>query len=217
MRTKRLVPAVLLLSGLAGGPVQAAPDGRQIATTGQGGAPCQSCHGSHGEGNAAAGFPRLAGLNADYLARQLRAFRDGTRQNPVMAPQVKGLDDAAIDAVAGHYAGLPAPETQPADLSAEQRQRGRALAQHGRWSDNIPACTRCHGPGGRGIAPHFPSLAGQHAGYLAAQLHAWQQGSRHDDPNGLMAAVAGRLSDAEIQAVSAWFASRPTRPQATDQ
>lgn len=209
MHTNRLATAVLLLGGLLMSSAMAA-DGHKIASQGMGGAPCLSCHGAQGEGNAAAGFPRLAGMNAAYLARQLRAFKDGSRKNPVMAPQAAGLDDAAIQAVARYYAGLPAPATTaPATADKGQLDHGRRLAQYGRWSDDIPACVQCHGPGGRGIAPHFPALAGQHASYISAQLKAWQQDQRQDDPNALMATVAKRLTDADIQAVAAWFASRP--------
>ncbi|MCS6474378.1 c-type cytochrome, partial [Burkholderia thailandensis] len=56
--------------------------GKTIATQGAttGVAACIGCHGAQGEGNAAAGFPRLAGTNAAYLAAQLAAFADGSRQ-----------------------------------------------------------------------------------------------------------------------------------------
>ncbi len=42
-------------------------------------APCAACHGSGGEGNPAFNAPRIAGLDAAYLARQIRNFRDGVR------------------------------------------------------------------------------------------------------------------------------------------
>ena len=203
----------LLLGGIALAPAwAAAPDGKQIATQGLGGAPCLACHGDRGQGSDAAGFPRLAGMDAGYLASQLHAFKDGTRQNPVMAPQVQGLDDAAIAAVAAYYAGLPVPEPTPGPGNSDLLEQGRILATRGRWADDIPACEQCHGPGGRGIPPHFPALAAQHAGYLESQIRAWQQGQRHNDPNGLMAAVAERLGEDDIKAVAAWFASQAATP-----
>lgn len=211
MSPSHLLIVLTLLAGLASVPAIATPDGRLIATQGMGGAPCQSCHGEDGMGNGPAGFPRLAGLNADYLARQLRAFRDGSRSNPVMAPQATRLDDRAIQAVASYFAALPVRRITPAQATAEQLAAGRVLAEQGRWSDTIPACVQCHGPGGEGVPPHFPTLAGQYGNYLANQLKAWQQGTRRDDPLGLMAAVAGRLTSTDIQAVSAWL-SRQTVP-----
>jgi len=60
-----------------------------------------------------------------------------------------------------------------------------------------------------GVGEHFPPLIGQSANYLASQLHAWQQGTRSNDPLQLMHSVAGKLSDADIAAVSAWYATPP--------
>lgn len=214
MHKMTLTPVALLIGSLALSTAQAAPDGKTIAMKGQGGVPCQSCHGMNGEGNAAGGFPRLAGMNAEYLERQLHAFKDGGRQNPVMAPQAASLDDAAIKAVAEYYAKLPAPAGQAATPDPKLMAEGKALAQQGRWSDTIPACESCHGPQGQGLAPHFPALSGQHASYIASQLKAWQNGQRSNDPNGLMAGVAKRLTDEDIKAVSAFFASLPAPAQA---
>lgn len=90
-------------------------DGASIARTGTGAAPaCQTCHGPAGEGAAQANFPRLAGLGAAYLKRQLDAFADGTRQNASMMPIGKALSMADRTEVAKYYAALPAPTTAPA-------------------------------------------------------------------------------------------------------
>ena len=82
--------------------------GQTIAMQGtaKGVAACISCHGAKGEGNAAAGFPRLAGVSAPYLSAQLTAFADGTRQNPIMQPMAKLLSAHERDAVAQYFAGL---------------------------------------------------------------------------------------------------------------
>lgn len=64
---------------------------------------CAQCHGSNAEG--AAGFPRLAGLNADYVMRQLRAFRTPLRPHGIlMKNEIAGLDDAQMRAVAAYVA-----------------------------------------------------------------------------------------------------------------
>lgn len=179
---------------------------------GRGATACVACHGPDGAGNGSAGFPRLAGLNADYLAKQLHDFQSGRRQNAVMAPIAKALDDGEIRAVAEHYAELPAPQIQAPEAEPEVLALGETLATIGRWSDTIPACVQCHGPGTRGVAPHFPGIAGQHAGYIEAQIKAWKAGQRSNDPNDLMKVVADRLSDEDIHAVAAYLASQPANP-----
>jgi cytochrome c553 len=60
-----------------------------------------------------------------------------------------------------------------------------------------------------GVGDHFPALAAQSSVYLSNELHAWQQGSRHNDPLLLMQAVASKLSDDDINAISAWYAAQP--------
>lgn len=173
---------------------------------GHGAAPCISCHGAKGEGNANAGFPRLAGLGNAYLARQIEAFARDERKNPVMAPMAKALGAPEIAAVASYFAQLPAPRATPS--AADARSPGAKLAQEGRWIEaNLPACVQCHGPNGAGVGDSFPPLQGQSAAYIAAQLRAWQQGARPPGPDGLMQAVAKKLSAADIDAVSAYFGS----------
>jgi cytochrome c553 len=51
-------------------------------------------------------------------------------------------------------------------------------------------------------AAKFPRLAGQHATYLESSLKLYRDGTRANDPNGMMRDVAARMSDAEIAAVS---------------
>ena len=65
-------------------------------------------------------------------------------------------------------------------------------------------CTACHGPDGRGTAPNYPVLAGQHAEYLAHALTQYRSGERK---NAIMAGFATNLSDDDIADLAAWFAS----------
>lgn len=187
-----------------------AESGQRIATQGganAGAVACISCHGVDGEGNAAAGFPRLAGLDAGYLERQLHLFRDGGRKNPVMAGVAKALSNAEIEVVADYYAGLPAVSVAvpPTDAALPQ---GEALARVGDWRQRgLPACDQCHGPKGQGVGAEFPPLVGQPPAYLAGQIGAWKSGLRTSDPLGLMKHVADRLTEAETQSVAAYYAS----------
>ncbi|KPK59659.1 MAG: hypothetical protein AMJ59_09835 [Gammaproteobacteria bacterium SG8_31] len=65
-------------------------------------------------------------------------------------------------------------------------------------------CVACHGEDGRGIAPNYPVLAGQHADYLAHALRQYRSGERK---NPIMAGFATGLSDSDIADLAAWFAS----------
>jgi thiosulfate dehydrogenase len=198
------------MAGASGiSPALADSTGAAIAVhgTARGAPPCIACHGARGEGNAASGFPRLAGLPEPYIRAQMSAYADGQRENPVMAPIAKTLSADEAQAVSLYFAGLPAPVLpNSAPVAAGP---GALLAFDGRWSDKLPPCVDCHGPGGIGVGTSFPPLAGQPAPYLAAQLEAWQQGKRQPGPLGLMQAVAQRLSPSDIVAVSRWFAAQP--------
>ena len=70
---------------------------------------CSACHGPAGMGNAAAGFPRLAGQHSVYLVDQLKKFRTGERHNDVggmMQDIAKRMTDAEMQAVADFIQGL---------------------------------------------------------------------------------------------------------------
>ncbi|MDE2090632.1 MAG: cytochrome c [Gammaproteobacteria bacterium] len=69
------------------------------------GTTCIACHGANGISIATI-YPNLAGQKADYLVAQLKAFRDGTRPNPIMGPMAKGLTDADIDNLAAYISTL---------------------------------------------------------------------------------------------------------------
>lgn len=190
-----------------------AASGADIAARGNGhGAPaCASCHGADGGGQPAAGFPRLAGLDAAYLLKQLDDFADKSRANPVMQPIADALDASERKAVADYYAGLPIPPAfaRPAAKPPADDSLGARLALHGRWDRQVPACVACHGPRGVGVGAHFPPLAGQSANYISAQLRDWKKGTRRNDPLELMQHVSAALDEADIKAVAAWFAAQP--------
>ncbi|MGY2173646.1 c-type cytochrome [Pseudomonas azotoformans] len=169
--------------------------------------PCVACHGADGAGMAAAGFPRLAGLSATYVRKQLEDFKSGSRSNPVMQPLANALTDAEIEAVSRALAAMPSAVPQAVYRSEMPINAAQKLAQQGAWERQIPACSSCHGPAGTGVGDAFPPLAGQPAAYLAAQLTAWQNGTRHNDPNDLMGHIAKSLTAEEVQGVAQYFAS----------
>jgi cytochrome c553 len=171
---------------------------------------CVACHGAAGEGNAQAGFPRLAGLPAGYLATQLNDFASGARQQPVMAPIAKAMSPEMRANVAAYFASLDAPASSAAAAAQPKADPiGEQLALHGNWKSGVPACVSCHGDQGSGIGDSFPALAGQPAAYLKTQLAAWKAGTRAPGPLGLMSTVAKHLSDQEADAAATYFAGLP--------
>tara|TARA_Y100001951_G_scaffold8646_1_gene5428 strand:+ start:3957 stop:4520 length:564 start_codon:yes stop_codon:yes gene_type:complete len=167
---------------------------------------CGTCHGADAMGMAAAGFPRLAGISAGYTRKQLEDFRSGTRSNPVMQPIAAALSDEEMDAVAAMLEARPAPVFASVGRAEKVEGVGAHLALRGAWERNIPECVACHGPAGIGVGESFPPLAGQSTQYLSAQLNAWRQGTRKNDPNDLMGHIARAMTDDEVQAVAEYFA-----------
>jgi cytochrome c553 len=170
---------------------------------------CSICHGINGEGRAKIGFPKLAGLNAIYLKKQLNDFTTSARKNAQMSPISNALSQEEIAAVAEYYADIPAPDVLISASANKLNTLGKRLAQVGDWSKDIPSCFACHGKNALGISSHFPLLAGQHADYIEKQLNDWKANHRSNDPNNLMKVIAMRMSVDEIKAVSAYLASLP--------
>ena len=82
-----------------------AAEGKQLYLSGapaQGMPACVTCHGAHGEGNSI--IPRLAGQHADYLKKQLEAFRSTLRENDIMHANTKDMTDSQIEALVSYLA-----------------------------------------------------------------------------------------------------------------
>ena len=68
-------------------------------------ATCAACHGPNGISPNDM-WPNLAGQKAGYLVAQMKAFRDGQRTNPMMAPMAAPLSDDDIANLAAYYSSL---------------------------------------------------------------------------------------------------------------
>ncbi|QYJ89578.1 c-type cytochrome [Shewanella halotolerans] len=66
---------------------------------------CAACHGADGISLAPI-YPNLKGQKAQYIEKQLKAFKEGTRQDPVMAPMAMPLTDEDIANLAAYYESL---------------------------------------------------------------------------------------------------------------
>ncbi len=174
-------------------------------------AACTSCHGAHGEGASGVdAAPRLAGKPAAYLALQLRYLQSGQRKHAAMAYMVRYLDSDYMHEMAEYFArqDVPYARTAAPAMTDDARRRGEQLTHRGDTTRGVPSCVSCHGNKLGGVQPLIPSLNGLSAEYLQAQLEAWRaqrRGAREPD---CMAVVANRMQATDVQAVSAWLASR---------
>jgi cytochrome c553 len=66
---------------------------------------CAGCHGATGI-SAVPMYPNLAGQKALYVEKQLKAFRNGTRKDPIMGPMAKPLSDTDIVNIAAYFESL---------------------------------------------------------------------------------------------------------------
>lgn len=66
---------------------------------------CVACHGQKGT-SAAPLWPNLAGQKADYMIKQLKDFKEGRRQDPLMSPIAKSLDEQDMKTLAQYYGSL---------------------------------------------------------------------------------------------------------------
>ncbi|WP_193161538.1 c-type cytochrome [Microbulbifer hainanensis] len=168
---------------------------------------CAGCHGEQGQGINNLG-PRLAGLPAQYLERQVNLFKGGSRQNVTMHAMAMGIGGEQLQKVANYFSAQPVQPVAPVRRGEQTAYTDPAakLVYQGDWSRTLPACATCHGPATIGVG-QIPRLAGQQADYLKNQLVAWQQGKRAGDPDNTMGNIAGKLSGAEIDALSSYLAN----------
>ncbi|HJS21541.1 MAG TPA: c-type cytochrome [Steroidobacteraceae bacterium] len=160
---------------------------------------CQACH---GPSNVNPEWPNLAGQGERYLIEQTKAFRDGKRNNPVMAPMASGLSDEDIADIAAHFAAQT-----PSGLEADPSywKAGEKLYRGGDGARSIPACIACHGPVGRGNSPAaYPALRAQHAQYTQKQLHDYASGARMGANAEVMQTIAKRMSQEDIRNVASY-------------
>ena len=154
-------------------------------------ATCAACHGKNGVGIDPS-YANLGGQNAPYLALQLRAFRSGARNNPIMNPIAAQLSDDDIAGLAQWFSEQPLVTSANGDPSLVEEGRNRA-----------GYCHACHGMQGHPVATEWPVLAGQSAPYIANQLMGFKRGARYHP---LMANVVKNLEAPAMDALGAYYA-----------
>lgn len=195
----------LLLLALASAPALAAqtqpafkPDLAKGQATAQ---VCSACHTADGSRGSPAN-PILQGQHPEYLVKQLQEFKSGKRNNAVMKGFASTLSDEDMRHVAAFYASKQAKPG--AAKSKDTIRLGEKIYRGGIADKGVPACAGCHGPTGAGIPAQYPRLGAQHADYTESQMSAFRSGARAN--NAQMSAIAAKLSDLEIKAVSDYIA-----------
>jgi len=153
---------------------------------------CVACHGASGISNNT-NWPNLAGQKPGYLEAQLRAFRDGTRLDPLMNSSVKGLSDQDLESLAQHFSSLTPKISSVATKSNQAGMNVRAR------------CISCHGMQGKTVNDQWPNISGQKMGYLQKQLKAFRDGSRHSE---VMAVIVKDFTDQQIEDVSEYYSQQ---------
>ena len=148
--------------------------------------------------------PKIAGQHEDYLFKQLREFKGWNgnppvRENAIMGGMVAGLEEADMRGLAKYFASFEL-KPEPAK-NLETIELGQQIWRGGIASKGVPACASCHGPAGAGMPAQYPRLSGQFADYIDAQMKAFRDGVRQNDPKSMMRMIAIKMTDPEIKAV----------------
>ena len=152
--------------------------------------PCASCHGDDGNASGAE-MPTLAGQDARYFVKAMKAYKGGKRHHEQMFDAVDTLSEADVDNLAAFYASQ-----EPV------RRNVRTPLTTSEWVDR---CERCHGIDGNSTDPRFPMLAGQDRTYLANALQTYIGTTRS---NTTMHAMSDPLSESDIERMVEHYATR---------
>lgn len=176
---------------------------------------CAGCHGELGEGGGDGEYPRLAGLPANYLINQLRAFQNGERISIAMAMfaterELPGNDLLDISNFLAEINLMtkmpPVDEDMPA---LEKLHIASRVFNVARFKGDVNLgeeiysgqCAKCHGKDGWGRGS-TPQLVGQYTDYLRQQIASFQQGERK---NKRMEKFIMPLTQDEIEALLAFL------------
>jgi cytochrome c553 len=164
-------------------------------------ATCMACHTADGSRGTPAN-PILQGQHPEYLVKQLQDYKSGRRANAIMQGMAATLSDDDMRHVAAFYASKP--PVRGFSQKKELVELGQSIWRGGIVAKGVPACAACHGPVGSGIPAQYPRLAGQHYDYTLATMLAFRSGERAN--NAQMSAIAAKMNDRELQAVSDYIA-----------
>ena len=172
--------ALLVMAGLACAQDDAAV--RKLAE------PCFACHGPNGNSQNP-DYPVLAGQSWRYTYIELKDYKEGRRNDPVMTAIAAGLSRDDMIALGNFFA---AQKPLPIAFKADS-----ARVEAGRKISDAVLCPMCHLGGFIG-QNEIPKVAGQYPQYVKKQLQDFKAKRRTNDA-GNMTSVSRTLSDADIE------------------
>jgi cytochrome c553 len=151
---------------------------------------CDACHGQNGVPVEPKTIPIIWGQQQSYLMKQLRDYRNGERDNPIMSPIAKALAQEDLRKIAAYFAAKSWPAQQAAAAAAAP-------------PNGIAQCQPCHQPNFEG-GPPAPRLAGLSYEYLVAAMRGFAADERTN--NGDMPKFMHALTDSERDAMARYLA-----------
>jgi len=166
---------------------------------------CVACHGENGIAETPE-VPTLAGQDPLYTYKQLQDYKSKLRASPIMGEAVAGLSDRDMADLSVFYAR----QKPPAGRSVRPSASIAKLVSIGDGARLIPACDSCHGSRGAGNPGSYgmPALQNQKREELATEMKLFRSGERANDVYRVMRESSKQLTDAEIQALAAYYASK---------
>jgi cytochrome c553 len=167
---------------------------------------CVACHGANGNAPIMPNYPRLAGLQAEYLVKQLNDFISGKRKNDIMAPMAQQIAPEEIRGIAEYFSKQKS--SPGATTNRVAASTGKVLYNEGNEESGVPACIGCHqakGAGYVGSGGTYPKIGSQQADYIKEQLQNFASGGRANDPSRYMRTTAKRMTAEEIEEVAQYL------------
>ncbi len=140
---------------------------------------CALCHSHYGQGIPGGRYPRLAGMDEEYMVQALKDFKSGTRWDTAMSviSGLQGMSEEDMEGVAKYIAGINLDEHDPYfDVHHEggDAKKGEEIFQD--------ECKTCHGKKAEGKPKKgAPFLRGQYTEYMERQIAQFREKSRFHD------------------------------------
>jgi cytochrome c553 len=152
---------------------------------------CAACHGANGTPLDAKTMPNIWGQQPYYILTQLVHYRNGMRENPVMASIAKGLQQSDLRPLAAYFAARPWPAASNAPAAPAEQPKGMTM------------CVPCHQANFEG-GISWPRLKGLNYDYMVAAMRAFANEERTNNQD--MVKIMKLFSDSEREAMARYLA-----------